>query len=31
MMGSVDELRSAFGNLATNAVRYTPDGGTHRS
>jgi two-component system phosphate regulon sensor histidine kinase PhoR len=27
VMGSVDELRSAFGNLATNAVRYTPEGG----
>jgi two-component system phosphate regulon sensor histidine kinase PhoR len=26
-MGSPDELRSAFGNLATNAVRYTPEGG----
>ncbi|MBC7414472.1 MAG: phosphate regulon sensor histidine kinase PhoR [Herminiimonas sp.] len=25
--GSSDELRSAFGNLASNAVRYTPDGG----
>ncbi|MET0964185.1 MAG: phosphate regulon sensor histidine kinase PhoR [Noviherbaspirillum sp.] len=25
--GSVEELRSAFGNLASNAVRYTPDGG----
>ncbi|MBI3230412.1 MAG: phosphate regulon sensor histidine kinase PhoR [Burkholderiales bacterium] len=25
--GSLDELRSAFGNLASNAVRYTPDGG----
>ncbi|MGB7479224.1 MAG: phosphate regulon sensor histidine kinase PhoR [Burkholderiaceae bacterium] len=25
--GSVDELRSAFGNLVSNAVRYTPDGG----
>jgi two-component system phosphate regulon sensor histidine kinase PhoR len=25
--GSVDELRSAFGNLASNAVRYTPEGG----
>jgi two-component system phosphate regulon sensor histidine kinase PhoR len=28
LMGSTDELRSAFGNLATNAVRYTPAGGT---
>jgi two-component system phosphate regulon sensor histidine kinase PhoR len=27
VMGSLDELRSAFGNLATNAVRYTPAGG----
>jgi two-component system, OmpR family, phosphate regulon sensor histidine kinase PhoR len=26
--GSFDELRSAFGNLASNAVRYTPAGGT---
>tara|TARA_R110001599_G_scaffold171353_1_gene362329 strand:+ start:350307 stop:351584 length:1278 start_codon:yes stop_codon:yes gene_type:complete len=25
--GSTDELRSAFGNLVSNAVRYTPDGG----
>jgi two-component system phosphate regulon sensor histidine kinase PhoR len=25
--GSVEELRSAFGNLVSNAVRYTPDGG----
>lgn len=25
--GSVDELRSAFGNLVSNAVRYTPPGG----
>jgi two-component system phosphate regulon sensor histidine kinase PhoR len=30
LMGSFDELRSAFGNLATNAVRYTPAGGTIR-
>jgi two-component system phosphate regulon sensor histidine kinase PhoR len=28
VMGSLDELRSAFGNLASNAVRYTPAGGT---
>ncbi|MES2127340.1 MAG: phosphate regulon sensor histidine kinase PhoR [Pseudomonadota bacterium] len=27
VMGSADELRSAFGNLASNAVRYTPAGG----
>ena len=26
--GSRDELASAFGNLVSNAVRYTPDGGT---
>ena len=26
--GSVDELHSAFGNLASNAVRYTPEGGS---
>ncbi|MDR3481820.1 MAG: phosphate regulon sensor histidine kinase PhoR [Burkholderiaceae bacterium] len=26
--GSTDELRSAFGNLVSNAVRYTPDGGS---
>jgi two-component system phosphate regulon sensor histidine kinase PhoR len=25
--GSADELHSAFGNLVTNAVRYTPEGG----
>lgn len=25
--GSADELRSAFGNLVSNAVRYTPAGG----
>lgn len=25
--GSMDELQSAFGNLVTNAVRYTPEGG----
>ena len=28
VMGSAEELRSAFGNLASNAVRYTPEGGT---
>jgi two-component system phosphate regulon sensor histidine kinase PhoR len=27
IVGSVEELRSAFGNLASNAVRYTPAGG----
>jgi two-component system phosphate regulon sensor histidine kinase PhoR len=27
LTGSRDELVSAFGNLITNAVRYTPDGG----
>jgi len=26
--GARDELASAFGNLVSNAVRYTPDGGT---
>jgi two-component system, OmpR family, phosphate regulon sensor histidine kinase PhoR len=26
--GSTEELRSAFGNLASNAVRYTPENGT---
>ena len=28
LRGSADELRSAFGNLVFNAVRYTPPGGT---
>jgi two-component system phosphate regulon sensor histidine kinase PhoR len=28
LFGSARELRSAFGNLANNAVRYTPAGGT---
>lgn len=28
MLGSTNELQSAFSNLVTNAVRYTPDGGT---
>ena len=28
LLGSADELRSAFGNLLSNAVRYTPAGGT---
>jgi two-component system phosphate regulon sensor histidine kinase PhoR len=27
VMGSADELHSAFGNLVSNAVRYTPAGG----
>ena len=27
MLGSVGELRSALGNLLSNAVRYTPAGG----
>lgn len=27
VMGSAEELRSAFANLASNAVRYTPPGG----
>lgn len=27
LLGSMDELRSAFGNLVSNAVRYTPSGG----
>jgi two-component system phosphate regulon sensor histidine kinase PhoR len=27
VLGSRDELVSAFGNLVSNAVRYTPDGG----
>jgi two-component system, OmpR family, phosphate regulon sensor histidine kinase PhoR len=28
VLGSRDELASAFGNLVSNAVRYTPQGGT---
>ncbi len=28
LRGSVDELRSAIANLVSNAVRYTPEGGT---
>jgi len=28
VIGSRDELASAFGNLVSNAVRYTPDGGS---
>lgn len=27
LIGSSDELRSAFGNLVSNAIRYTPPGG----
>ena len=27
VLGSRDELASAFGNLVSNAIRYTPDGG----
>ncbi|MHB0984303.1 MAG: phosphate regulon sensor histidine kinase PhoR [Sulfuricella sp.] len=27
LLGNEDELRSAFGNLVSNAVRYTPEGG----
>jgi two-component system phosphate regulon sensor histidine kinase PhoR len=30
LQGSIDELRSAFGNLVSNAVRYTPQGGQIR-
>ncbi len=30
LLGNRDELVSAFGNLVTNAVRYTPDGGAIR-
>ena len=30
VMGSQEELRSAFANLASNAVRYSPEGGTIR-
>lgn len=28
VLGNREELRSAFGNIVSNAVRYTPDGGT---
>jgi len=27
LLGNVEELRSAFGNLISNAIRYTPQGG----
>ena len=30
LVGSEKELESAFGNLVSNAIRYTPDGGTVR-
>lgn len=30
LRGNREELRSAFGNLVSNAIRYTPDGGTIR-
>jgi two-component system phosphate regulon sensor histidine kinase PhoR len=30
VQGNYDELHSAFGNLASNAVRYTPAGGSIR-
>jgi two-component system phosphate regulon sensor histidine kinase PhoR len=30
LLGSAAELHSAFSNLVSNAVRYTPDGGTVR-
>lgn len=28
LLGNHDELRGAFGNLLSNAIRYTPEGGT---
>jgi two-component system phosphate regulon sensor histidine kinase PhoR len=30
LLGNHDELQSAFGNLLSNAIRYTPQGGTIR-
>ena len=27
MLGNAEEVRSAFGNLISNALRYTPEGG----
>ncbi|HET9471460.1 MAG TPA: ATP-binding protein, partial [Usitatibacter sp.] len=30
LLGSEKELSSAFGNLVTNAIRYTPEGGSVR-
>jgi two-component system phosphate regulon sensor histidine kinase PhoR len=30
VLGSREELRSAFGNLVSNAIRYTPEGGNIR-
>jgi two-component system, OmpR family, phosphate regulon sensor histidine kinase PhoR len=30
LLGNRDELQSAFGNLLSNAIRYTPQGGTIR-